>query len=268
MILGQDVLRLLTVKAIRAGHTWAGDRVFDSPAQPADIKIEQDRDPFIAVYTDDADIDLESDSFHNPDARVYLLIECACADVVRVPARPPDSNAKAPPGVERTIRLSQTDEGLELAIGCLAQQCIQALLADNDWAELWRIFTSCGRHRVETRRGGPGQQAQQSAIRFASRIMRMQLTVLADPVYGEGIPHAFWNKFIATAEADPDLGAGDENSIVALLKNHFHTVPTLPSWEIERRRGTWTRQGVAALGIAPLIHPREDDEEEVDEPVG
>ena len=83
MILGQDVLRLLTVKALK-GRTWAGGRVYDSPAQPADLKIEEERAPFIGVYTDDADADTQDDSLHNPDARVYLTIECAVADQIVV----------------------------------------------------------------------------------------------------------------------------------------------------------------------------------------
>ena len=58
MILGQDVLRLLTVKALK-GRTWAGERVYDSPAQPADLKIAEERAPFIGVYTDDADADTQ-----------------------------------------------------------------------------------------------------------------------------------------------------------------------------------------------------------------
>jgi hypothetical protein len=264
MILGQDILRLLTVKAIRNGRTWVGDRVFDSPALPADIKIETDREPFIAVYTDDADLTLEGGSFHNPDSQVYLLIECAVANVVTVPPKPPDSNAQTPPGLEQTIRLSQTDEALELSIGCMAQQAIQALMDDkNPWAELWRTFAP-RRYRVETRRGGPGQQAAQSAVRFASRVMRMQVEVLADPVYGEGIPNGFWKDFFAMAEADPDYGRPDPEtkvSIADLLRSHFETTPGIPSWKVEQRRGTYTRQGVASLGIVPPIFAQEEEEE-------
>jgi hypothetical protein len=251
MILGQDVLRLLSVKALKAGQTWPGDRVYDSPTTPADLKIEEERAPFIGVYTDDADVDLEGDSLHNPDARVYLTIECAVADQVVVPPKPPESNAHGPPGVGQTITLAQTDAGLELSIGFIAQQALQALLAvDNPWAELWRQFTVAGRSRVEVRRGGPGQQQQQSAIRFASRIMRMQLTVLADPVYGEPIPKGFWQDFFDLAEKDEELGG-----IAALIKAHFETTPPVPSWRIEQKRGTYTLRGLTALGIAPLDIP-------------
>ena len=128
MILGQDVLRLLTVKALK-GRTWAGGRVYDSPAQAADLKIEEERAPFIGVYTDDADADTQDDSLHNPDARVYLTIECAVADQIVVAPAGPDANAHAPPGGPHTTTLAQTDSGLELSIGFLSQQALQALLA-------------------------------------------------------------------------------------------------------------------------------------------
>jgi len=187
MNLSQDILRLLTIKALQ-GRTWADDRVFDSPSQPADLKIEQDRAAFISCYTDEADVDLDGQSFHNADAKVYLLIECAAADRMTVPALPDGTSQSQPPAAETVTTLAQTDQALELIIGCLARQAIQALLAtDNIWSELWRLFTTPGRSRVEVRRGGPGQEGQQSAIRYASRIMRMQVSVLADPVYGEGI---------------------------------------------------------------------------------
>ena len=253
MILGQDVLRLLTVKALK-GRTWAGGRVYDSPAQAADLKIEEERAPFIGVYTDDADADTQDDSLHNPDARVYLTIECAVADQIVVAPAGPDANAHAPPGGPHTTTLAQTDSGLELSIGFLSQQALQALLAvDSPWSELWRLFTVAGRPRVEVRRGGPGQLQQQSAIRFASRIMRMQLSVLADPVYGEPIPKGFWRDFFDLAHDDPDLGA-----IAALIEAHFQTTPGLPSWRIEQKRGSYTLQGLTALGIAPLDIPDTD----------
>ncbi len=257
MILGQDVLRLLTVKALK-GRTWAGGRVYDSPAQAADLKIAEERaTPFISVYTDDADVDTQGDSLHNPDARVYLTIECAVADQIVVASAGPEANAHAPPGAAHTTTLAQTDSALEMSIGFVSQQALQALLAvDSPWSELWRLFTVAGRPRVEVRRGGPGQQQQQSAIRFASRIMRMQLGVLADPVFGEPIPNGFWREFFDLAEDDPEIG-----STAALIKAHFETTPGLPSWRIEQKRGTYTLRGLTALGIAPLDIPDEPEPE-------
>lgn len=250
MILGQDILRLLTVKAL-LGRTWAGTRVFDSPAKPADLTIEQERAAFLGVYTDEADHDLDGQSFWNPDATVYLLIECATADRITVPGKPNGSGPTEPPAGETTITLSQTDQALELVIGMLARQVVQALLAtdqNNPWAELWRLFTSPGRSRVEVRRGGPGQEGQQSAIRYASRIMRMSLKVIADPVYGEGIPKGFWTRFFEVAEADTQ----DLAHIVPIIKAHFETEPGVLSWRVEQMRGTYTTPGLHSTGITPV----------------
>lgn len=241
MIIGQDVVRLLTVKSIRGG-TWADQRVYDSPAQPADLTIANGRAPFIAVYTDDADIELDGQSLHNGTARVHLLIECAAADKITVTA-----NDTPGVGVEK-MTLAQTDEGLELIIGFVARQAAQALLATNNpWAELWRQFTTPGRERVEIRRGGPGQDRQETAIRYASRIMRMTLTVLADPVYGEGVPPGFWQSFLRQCESDEELAG-----TAALIRAHFETEPGLPSWRVAQKRGTYTHDAMMALGIAPL----------------
>lgn len=257
LILGQDILRLLTVKALR-GRTWAGMRVFDSPAKPADLMIEQERAAFIGVYTDEADHTLDGQSFHNPESQVYLLIECATADRITVPGKPNGPSPSEPPAGGSTITISQTDEALELIIGLLARQAVQALLAtDNIWSELWRLFCTPGRSRVETRRGGPGQQAQQSAVRYASRVMRMQLTVLADPVYGEAIPEGFWKRFFEAIEADTD----DLAHIAPILRAHFETNPLLASWRIEQKRGTYTFEALRSLGITPLPQVIPDEQE-------
>ena len=254
MILGQDILRLLTCRVLR-GQTFAGNRVFDSPAQPADLKIAEDRAPFVAVYTDDADCDLQDESFNLADTRVYLLIECAC--IAAGPDKPDNIS----------VGLAHTDEGLELAIGFLSRQCIQAFQANTPWAELWKLFTSTGRHRVEVRRGGPGQQAQQAAIRFASRIMRMQLNVIADPVFGEPTQNGFWKRFVSLAEKDDELGWRPEptdtdpnpQSVIDLIRSQWETPTPLPQWRIDQQRGLWTNRALRSLGITP---PRMRIEEE------
>lgn len=246
MTLGQDILRLITVRALR-DRTWVGARVYDSPATPADLMLGRDRAPFIAVYTDDADHELEGQSFHNPTSALYLLIECAAATRVTIAARPGGNAPSSPPAAASAVSLVQTDEGLELIIGCIARQVIQALMAtDSEWAELWRLFATI-RTRVEVRRGGPGQDSEQSGIRYASRIMRMEIMPIADPVYGEGVPSGFWTRFFTAAEADPEL-----SKVAPMLRGHFESTPRLPSWRVEQMRGTYTFEALKSLGITPL----------------
>lgn len=251
-MLVQDALRLIAYKAIKGEpgkpKTWAGDRVFDSPAQPADLKIKEERLPFISVYTDDADIDLDRQSLPDSDNKAFLLIECAFAEGIAVKPAEPGSGATGAPAGSTIIRISQTDEALELGIGVLARQATQALNAtDNEWAELFRLLTSTGRHRIEVRRGGTGQQEQQpAAVRFASRILRMQVSLLGEPVYGEGVTDEFWRRFIEACGKDEEL-----SEVAPLFRAQFETDPLLPSWRIEQKYGTYTRRGLAALGIAP-----------------
>jgi len=259
MLIGQDVLRLLTVRALKEGRpTWADDRVYDSPAQAADLKIKEEREqPFIGVYTDDSDHDLDGQSLSNADSRIYLLIECAVADAISISPAKPGAGASGAPAGTQTIRLAQTDQALELLIGLISRQVTQALLAtDNKWSELWRHMTTPGRIRVEVRRGGPGQQEQSSAIKFASRIMRMQLAIVADPVYGEGVPKGFWQDFFNVAEAD----GGEMAAVAAIIRAHFETQPGLPSWRVEQKVGTYTRQGLSWLRIAPPRNVWKDED--------
>jgi uncharacterized protein YndB with AHSA1/START domain len=67
MTLSLDVWRLITQKAL-LDKTWAGARVFDSPSMAADVRLEADNQPFIAVYVDDADFNPAGDVYANSGA--------------------------------------------------------------------------------------------------------------------------------------------------------------------------------------------------------
>jgi hypothetical protein len=248
MILAQDVLRWLTVKALR-GRTWAGERVFDSPSAPADLRMETERATFISVYTDDTDVVMDGQSLSGGDASVYLLLEVAVADTTQ------DTPGEQSPV---HVALAQTDEGLEATIGFLAAQTAQALLeANNPWAELWRTLTTPGRESCTVRRGGPGQAATPS-VRFASRILRYKLKVLSDPVWGEPV-QGFWAAFLAACELDDEM-----KPIGALVRAHIERPGApIPGWELEQSKGMWTVPGVIALGIAPLAQVVGDHQEPV-----
>src|SRR5512143_109458 len=79
-MLVMDALRWLTVKSLR-GRTWAGMRVFDSPATPADLRMETERAPFICVYVDDADL---TGIGTTAEITADLLIEVAVASTIMV----------------------------------------------------------------------------------------------------------------------------------------------------------------------------------------
>jgi hypothetical protein len=263
MILAMDILRWLTVRAI-LDATWAGSNVHDSPAAPTEIRVTENPSPFVAVYTDDADVPIETlgdditdNSIAGSMPRVYLLIEVGVAEpqTIEDPGenQPQDTDADA---AEPAVQLSHTDQALEANIGFLARQVNQALLATgNPWAELWRRLV-VKRSSVEIRRGGSGQQvANQPAVRYASRIMRYTLEVLAEPVYGEQ-PTGFWADLIAAFKADSKLAGLGE-----LIEGNFNPVgaPALPSWRIAQKHLTLTELGVRSLGIAPVVIPDETE---------
>lgn len=260
MILAMDVLRWLAVKAIRGGNTWAGQNVFDSPAQPADLRLAENQAPFIAVYTDDCDIELEggfeqSNSLGLNSPIVFLIIECAVAapmtveDVRENQLTDDDDDADTSP-----VQLSGTDPALEAQIAFISRQTVQALLqTNNPWSELFRELVTKF-VKVEIRRGGPDPERGHTAVRFASRVMRITVEILSEPVMGEGVTaqeHPFWHKFLTTADADPELA-----EVADIVRAHFTGAP-IPSWRVAQKLLTLTRAGVDSLGITPAIIPDE-----------
>lgn len=252
MILAMDILRWVTVKALE-GRTYAEMRVYDSSAMPADLKIKEETAPFISVYTDDADIELDDNSALNGTAQVFLLIEAAVGG--------PLAAAAAGETVPAARALKATDEGLEAAIGFIGRQVTQALAAtDSPWAELWRMLVP-RRTKIEIRRGGYGQdQKVYEAQRFASRIMRLTCEVCIEPVWGEGIEEgSVWDRFLTLC-----VGTNLAELATAVRDNFVMDTPP-PSWEVVRKILMLTREGVDALGIAPALPDPDAPESEAPE---
>lgn len=265
MILTQDILRLLTVKALR-GRTFVGSRVFDSPAQAADIKLDADREPYIGVFTDDADIDPLELSMATGQATVWLLIEVAVSDVYQMTTNPGDRDPSDPdidqvPADTLVRDLAETDEALELQVGLICRQVGQALFsADNPWAEFWRKMTIRDRSKIEVRRGGPGHDPDKApAVRYASRVIRMQLRTIAEPLFRTGELPAFWNQLLTAFEADAEMGA-----IGKILRAHIVSDNDLSHWVEQWSLLNISREGTMAAGIAPhaadtITHSNLDD---------
>ena len=124
-MLAIDALRWITCRAL-AGRTWAGDRIFDSPATVADLRIEAERQPFCAVYCDEADSEgVEQPTLTSP-MNVRLVIETGIASAIT-----PPSAAEGPgPPVSPVVFLNDTNPALEATIGFLSQQARDALLEE------------------------------------------------------------------------------------------------------------------------------------------
>src|ERR1700730_18107738 len=225
-MLSLDALRLITVQALK-GATWAGDRVFDSPATVADLRIEAERQPFIAVFVDEAD----TEGIDQPAAvgpmNTRLIIEAGVASAITFrPAT--DTGAPEPPVT--VTSLNDTDPALEMTIGFLAEQVRDALMSTaNQWAELWRGFV-VQLNKIECVRGGPQTDVQlKPPQRYASRIQIYHAGIFATPPRGAGlVPSNPWSTFLYMAAATPELAG-----IAELIKAHF-TYPSggLPSWRM------------------------------------
>ena len=150
-MLSLDALRLITVKALK-GATWAADRVFDSPATVADLRIEAQRQPFIAVFVDEADTEGIDQPTATGPMNTRLIIEAGVASAV---AFQPAVDVGPPEPPVTITSLNDTDAGLEMTIGFLAEQVRDALMSTaNPWAELWRGFV-VQLNKLECVRGGP-----------------------------------------------------------------------------------------------------------------
>lgn len=257
MMLSMDVLRWVTVMALR-DRTWAGPRVYDSPGQPADLRMESERAPFVAVYTDDADFELEEEtgvgvaSLYDSGGTALLIIEVAVAGQMQdvAPADDPEDEPEDADMfrvvADRNI-LAATDQGLEARIGFISRQVMDALAdPSNPWAELWRRMTPV-RKKVEVRRGGPGNEAaQEGAQRFASRIMRLHLGILGEPAPGEAQPpEGFWPAFLALASESEEM-----SGIASIIQDHLETKET-NAWRNAQRAMSLTERGVRGIGIGP-----------------
>ena len=244
-MLALDALRLITVQALK-GATWAGDRVFDSPATVADLRIAAERQPFIAVFVDEAD----SEGIDQPTAagpmNTRLIIEAGVASAITFqPAT--DSGAPEPPVT--VTSLNDTDSGLEMTIGFLAEQVRDALLStSNPWAELWRGFV-VQLNKIECVRGGPQTDAQlKTPQRYASRIQIYHAGILATPPRGIGLdPSSPWSIFLYMAAAEPEL-----SGLAGIMQAHFaYESGTLPAWRMAEKYLGVTADAVRGIGIAP-----------------
>jgi hypothetical protein len=271
-MLSLDALRLTTIKTLM-GRTWAGARVFDSPANPANLRIEEERAPFVAVYVDDGDLGEGPEgepetfvSFGLTPPEVWLIIQCGVATSIAIdPAtgKPVnydldgnpinDEGERVDPAAITT--LAETDAAAEMQIGFLATQAINALLAtDNLWGELWRQYTAAGLRKVEVRRGGndmPGTEG----VRFASRLMRLRVQVLPTPPQGSELPeNGWWARFFAMTEAD-----ADSRDLGRLMKAHMTLLGggMLVDWRRAQKELGVSEETIRELGISPVITPED-----------
>lgn len=243
-MLSLDILRLIAVKALK-GQTWAEDKVFDSPATVADLRIESERQPFIAVFVDEGDTEgIEYPAASGP-LNTKLIIEAGVASSIVLPVL----SGTAPEPSSGVTQLNDTDAGLEMTIGFLAQQVRDAFLStSNPWAELFREFTGAQLRRLDCVRGGPSADQSKPPQRYASRILIFHTGVLAMPPRGAHLESGtFWPHFLEMAAADQELAGIGE-----LVSAHLiYPSGELPEWRMAQKYLGSTADIVQGLGISP-----------------
>ncbi|MFG1414049.1 hypothetical protein V5G24_23390 [Xanthobacter sp. VTT E-85241] len=226
-------MRLLTVNVL-LGRTWARDRVADSDIVPIDDRVCQERRPFIAVYTDDAQHDVAGRNILTAPGTVALTIEIGATALVRV-------DLEDGAGEHEEV-MPATDGAVEFLIDMIERQIFEALTSAAPAADLWRTFAG----RVGKRSSVRGAFFREGT-RGAARQIIIDATPPADPVPGAALGPA-WVGLLAWLDgaADPHLakmGAG----IRAALEGDASP----PHWLLEQASLGLTREEARALHITP-----------------
>jgi hypothetical protein len=228
----------MCAKAALMNKTWADDRVFDSNNTPLADMLTTDAAPYISIFTDEDSIpEILGRDFYLEPHSLSLTLEIGCAKSVEISGSSP------------SIVIPETDEGLEFAVDVVQTQMLAALFGvpNNQWAELLRkiMFRMT---RMPSIRGGSAQ----AGTRFAARQVVLVSDTLADTPPGV-VPQSGHpvRDFIDMALVDPDMAVAGR-----LLENVIEQTAA-PSW---RQAQAWlglTKEGIQAIGLAPIV---EEDE--------
>jgi hypothetical protein len=228
--------RLCSVAALR-GHTWAGDRVFDSdntPLQQA-LKLNDAAKPYIVVYTD-------SDNRPAPVAHDVYVSRRELAIVLEIGVA---SKVTGDTGTER-LNIPLTDEGMEIALDMVEEQAIAALFGDpqSDWTELLKHFVLTV-DRVSGQRGASADRDH----RWAARQLSFVCDIVSDLPIGVPIPfdHPI-RRFVDVAKAHPEAQMEHAAEICRALASRG----AAPEWEQVQALLGVRRYGLRAIGLAPL----------------
>jgi hypothetical protein len=230
MSISRLALRIVTARAL-AGVTLAGSRVYDSAVEPIDLKVREQRAPFIVVLTDDHDRQVSGRDLRMGTDSVELVLEVAVATTVR-----------AQSGADEEVIVPHTDEGMEVILDLLGHQITETLMqGQGPWAKLWRDFVM-RTPRIMSRRGA----SVENGLRFAARQMIVTCDTLADPIRG-GEMSGPWLRLLYAMEQD-EATAG----IAALVRYAVEgDVPLTPEALAAATFGL-APETVAAIGEAPV----------------
>jgi hypothetical protein len=143
-----------------------------------------------------------------------------------------------------------TDPGMEAALDAIEYQCQQALFVDprSEWGEIMRHLVP----EIVRRPSVRGAAAPERGTRWSARQVTYVCETIADPPMGTVIRsgHAL-RRFIAKARADTAVGLAPA---AAFIEGMLTTdVGEYPSWERAQSMMAATKEGIRAMGLAPLV---------------
>ncbi len=207
MSLARLALRLISVQALD-GRTMAGDRIFDSIADPIDKKLSDEARLMAVVRTDDHEVaNIMQRQMHVGQDACDLVIEIGIAAQSTIEV---DGEAAV------TLEIPHTDEGMEMTLDFMEHQIISLFTRDtNNWSKLWMMFCPRVTARVSRR------AAQESpGVHFAARQIVLTCDLLGDPTPGVTLPAGSpWLMLLDALESvgEPQL-VGTANVIRALIE--------------------------------------------------
>lgn len=211
MSLSRLALRLVTVQALK-NATLAGPRVYDSAVDPIDLQVQDRREPFAVVLTDDHTRTTEGRDLRHGNDVCDLVIEIAVA--ARVQASVPGD------GAPQEVVVPHTDAGMEMVLDLMGHQIAEALMGGTSpYAALWRDFAMTAT-KIASLRGA----ASDNGVRYAARQIVISCNLLSDPVRGEVAAQGPWAALLALMEASAEL-----TGLGALLRHAIEGDALLPS---------------------------------------
>lgn len=235
-----SIVRLaVRIAAQRAllGRTYAEGRVHDSTVAPLDLMLQEERNPFVILYTDDDTVEVQGRDWMAGDRALDLMIEAAVATAVEVEG-----------GVSMVI--PHTDAAMEIVIDIMQRQIVRALTDEGtEWSRLF--MRMCPTLTVISARRGVSAE---NGVRFAARQISLQLNPIAEPPIGAALaPDHPIAEVIAAMKADPDLA-----QIGSLVEAEVQGTP-LPDWDRVKVDLGLALTEARSTGIAPYIEGEDAD---------
>lgn len=226
----------LAVCRLLAGQTWAQERILNSPLDPVDDVVRQDKNgavdprPLIAVFTNDEKGDNEGRDIGGRRGSLDLIF------FVYLPPDRVEIDGGA-------IEFETRTPGGAMALDLVWHQCRTALLFG---APAWRAVYEKFVTKINDVRARPILIETEKGARIPAKEVILTLDVLPEPDLGKPM-NPNWLALDAAMRADD--GAAP---LADLIKAMIEEPANLASWQLERANLAVSEAAIRALGLAPV----------------